>query len=222
MSKKVKVSPNLKEFLVLKFKELNISLSHFCRIYNVERTAIIRWSIKYELGGKEALFEITSRTSYSAYTLINSVKDYLSGNFSMLDIVKKYNLSGDSVLRNWLKWYNTPKWNVKVEEFMAREKISKSFKLSLVLQVLQQNLAVKEVASSNSISEGQLRDWIRKYKAFGEEALEDNRGNKNSEEFLSTEEILKRKNKELEEKNRRLEAELLLLKKLMELEGGVI
>ena len=222
MSKKVKVSPNLKEFLVLKFKELNISLSQFCRIYNVERTAIIRWSIKYELGGKEALFEITTRTTYSAYTLINSVKDYLSGNFSMLDIVKKYNLSGDSVLRNWLKWYNTPKWNVKVEEFMAREKISKSFKLSLVLQVLQQNLAVKEVASSNSISEGQLRDWIRKYKAFGEEALEDNRGNKKSAEFLSTEEILKRKNKELEEKNRRLEAELLLLKKLMELEGGVI
>ena len=105
---------------------------------------------------------------------------------------------------------------------MAREKISKSFKLSLVLQVLQQNLAVKEVASSNSISKGQLRDWIRKYKAFGEEALEDNRGNKKSEEFLSTEEIFKRKNKELEEKNRRLEAELLLLKKLMELEGGVI
>ena len=222
MSKKVKVSPNLKEFLVLKFKELNISLSQFCRIYNVERTAIIRWSIKYEFGGKEALFEITTKTTYSAHTLINSVKDYLSGNFSMLDIVKKYNLSSDNVLRNWLKWYNTPKWNVKVEEFMAREKISKSFKLSLVLQVLQQNLAVKEVASSNSISEGQLRDWIRKYKAFGEEALEDNRGNKKSEEFLSTEEILKRKNKELEEKNRRFEAELLLLKKLMELEGGVI
>lgn len=43
----------------------------------------------------------------------------------------------------------------------VREKISKSFKLSLVLQVLQQNLTVKEVASSNSISEGQLRDWIR-------------------------------------------------------------
>ena len=36
------------------------------------------------------------------------------------------------------------------------------------------------------------------------------------------EEILKRKNKELEEKNRRLEAELLLIKKLKKLEGGVI
>ena len=222
MSKKVKVDPNQKEFLVLKFKELNISLSKFCRVYNVDRTAIIRWSIKYELGGKDALFEINNRTLYSAHTLINSVTDYLSGKFSMLDIVKKYNLSSDNVLRTWLKWYNTPKWNIKVGEFMAREKISKAFKLNLVLQVLQQKLSVKEVANTNSISEGQLRDWIRKYKASGEEALEDNRGNKKSEKFLSTEEILKRKNKELEEKNRRLEAELLLLKKLKELEGGVI
>ena len=42
MFKKVKVDHNQKEFLVLKFKELNISLSEFCRLYNVERTAIIR------------------------------------------------------------------------------------------------------------------------------------------------------------------------------------
>lgn len=37
----------------------------------------------------------------------------------MLQIVKIYNLSGDAVLRTWLKWYNTPKWNIKVGEFMA-------------------------------------------------------------------------------------------------------
>lgn len=222
MSKKIKVDPNQKEFFILKFKELNISLSEFWRVYNVERTAIIRWSIKYELNGKEALLEITNRTLYSAHTLINSVTDYLSGKFSMLDIVKKYNLSSDNVLRTWLKWYNTPKWNIKVGEFVAREKISKSFKLNLVLQVLQQKLSVKEVANTNSSSEGQFRDCIRRYKASSKGVLEDNRGNKKSEEFLSNEEILKRKNKELEEKNRKLEAELLLIKKLKELEGGVI
>ena len=56
---------------------------------------------------------------------VNSVKDYLTGNFSMLQIVKIYNLFGDAVLRTWLKWYNTPKWNIKVGEFMAREKYQK-------------------------------------------------------------------------------------------------
>lgn len=51
----------------------------------------------------------------------------------MLDIVKKYNLSGDSVLRSWLKWYNTPKWKIKLGEFMAREKILKEDKLKITL-----------------------------------------------------------------------------------------
>lgn len=36
MSKKIKVDPNQKEFFILKFKELNISLSEFWRVYNVE------------------------------------------------------------------------------------------------------------------------------------------------------------------------------------------
>lgn len=42
MSKKVKVDLNQKEFFVWKFKKLSISLSEFCKVYNVERTAIIR------------------------------------------------------------------------------------------------------------------------------------------------------------------------------------
>ena len=92
----------------------------------------------------------------------------------MLQIVKKYNLSGDSVLRQWLKWYNTPKWNLKVGEFMAREKIQK-----------------------------------------------DKNKNVKNENNLSEKEILIKKNKELEKKNKMLEAELLLIKKLKELERSV-
>ena len=96
----------------------------------------------------------------------------------MLCIVKKYNISSENVLRTQLKWCNTPKWNIKIREFIAREKFSKDFKLNLVLQVLQQKLSVKEVANTNYISEEQLRDWIRKYKISGEKVLEDSRGNK--------------------------------------------
>ena len=173
MSNKVKFTPEQKMFLVLKFRELNISLSAFCRLYNVERTAIHRWSIKYDNEGLKGLEEIKKHTKYSSHTLIHAVEDYLTGNFSMLQIVKKYNLSGDSVLRQWLKWYNTPKWNLKVGEFMNREKI-------------QKNKNVK------------------------------------SKDILSEKEILIRKNKELEKKNKMLEAELLLIKKLKELERGVM
>ena len=222
MSNKVKFTPEQKMFFVLKFRELKISLAEFCRLYNVERTAIHRWSIKYDNEGLEGLKEIKKPTKYPSHVLINSVKDYLTGNFSMLQIVKIYNLSGDAVLRTWLKWYNTPKWNIKVGEFMAREKISKDKKIQLVLQYINKEKSAKEIATNNDITEGQLRDWARKYKIHGDNALDDKRGIRKDQSDLSQEEILKKKKKELEEKNRRLEAELLLIKKLKELEGGVI
>lgn len=222
MSKKVKFTAEEKMFFVLKFRELNISLLAFCRLYNVESTAIHRWSIKYDHGGLEKLEEIKIKALYSCHTLINSVQDYLTGEFSMLQIVKKYNLSGDSVLRQWLKWYNTPKWNVKIGEFMAREKISKDDKIKMVLQHINENISIKKIAVQNNVSEWQLRDWVRKYKLSGECILGDNRGIRKDDSQLSNEQILKKRNKELEDKNRRLEAELLLLKKLKLLEGGVI
>lgn len=105
MNKRVKFTAEEKMFFVLKFRELNISLLAFCRLYNVESTAIHRWSIKYEHGGLEKLEETKVKALYSSHTLINSVQDYLTRQFSMLQIVKKYNLSGDSVLRQWLKWF---------------------------------------------------------------------------------------------------------------------
>lgn len=114
MCNKVKFTPEQKMFFVLKFRELKISLAEFCRLYNVERTAIHRWSIKYDNEGLKELKKIKKPTKYSSHVLINSIKDYLSGTFSMLQIVKIYNLSSDAILRSWLKWYNTPKWNIKV------------------------------------------------------------------------------------------------------------
>ena len=111
---------------------------------------------------------------------------------------------------------------------MAREKISKDKKVQLVLQYINKEKSAKEIATNNNITEGQLRDWARKYKIprkykiHGDNALDDKRGIRKDQSDLSQEEILKRKNKELEEKNRRLEAELLLIKKLKKLEGEVI
>ena len=140
----------------------------------------------------------------------------------MLQIVKIYNLSSDTVLRQQLKWYNTPKWNFKIGEFMAREKILKDKKIQLVLQYINNEKTIKEIASKNSIiTNGQLRDWIRKYKIHCDRALNDKRRNIKNQAELSEEEILKRKNKELE-KNKKLEAKLLLIKKLIELKGDLI
>ena len=83
MSNKVKFTPEQKMFLVLKFRELKISLSAFCRMYNVERTAIHRWSIKYDNEGLKGLEEIKKHTKYSSYKgIIGKTPDnYIERNF---------------------------------------------------------------------------------------------------------------------------------------------
>lgn len=219
VSRRVKFSAEQKEKFVLEYRNFQGSLSKFCRIYNVERTAIIRWNIKYKNSGFEGLKEIKNKTIYSSYIIISAVKDYLENKISMIKIVEKYNLSGDSVLRFWLKWYNTPKWNKKIGEIMAREKISLEDKIRYVLEYLENVKTAEEIAAEAPITASQLRDWVRKYQAEGSGALQDKRGKRKPLENLTPEEKLKLKNKELEEENQRLKAEIELRKKLQAMEG---
>lgn len=58
---------------------------------------------------------------------------------------------------------------------MAREKISKNKKIQLVLQYINKEKSAKEIAINNDITEGQLRDWARKYKIHGNNALDGKR-----------------------------------------------
>lgn len=226
MNKRVKYTAKQKEFFVLKFKKLNWSYAKFFSVYKVDRTALKRWTMKYELNGIDGLYEVRVKNKYSAETLVNSVKDYLTGHFTLKDIVIKYNLTSDSVLRNWLKWYNVPtKWKKKVEDFMAREKLSKEFKIKLVLQCIEERKKTTRVAAENNVSAGQLRDWIRAYKLSGEAALEDNRGSKKDPAELmelSEVEILKLKIKELEKELKEVKGLRAIEKKLEELGRRVL
>ncbi|WP_176285285.1 helix-turn-helix domain-containing protein [Enterococcus mundtii] len=66
------------------------------------------------------------------------------------------------------------------------------------------------------ISYQQVYSWVKKYQQYGEEALKDNRGRNRSSEFLTEEERLKLRVKELEARNKHLEMENDFVKKLQE------
>lgn len=53
---------------------------------------------------------------------------------------------------------------------MAREKISKDEKLRMTMEYVNNSKSIKEIATANNISEYQVRDWVRKFKALGENA----------------------------------------------------
>lgn len=60
-----------------------------------------------------------------------------------------------------------------------------------------------------------MYSWVKNYQRHGEEALKDNRGRNRSSEFLTEEERLKVRIKELEARNRHLEMENDFAKKVI-------
>lgn len=81
---------------------------------------------KYRIHGTGALVVKTRNTSYSSEFKIRCVEEFLSGKGSLEYITSKYNISSDSVLRRWIKKYNSnielKDYNPKQEVYMASAK----------------------------------------------------------------------------------------------------
>jgi transposase len=69
------------------------------------------------------------------------------------------------------------------------------------------------------VSYQQIYSWVRKYNENGAEGLVDKRGKRKSESEMTELEKLRAENRLLEARNRRLELECAVLKKLEEIEG---
>ena len=54
----------------------------------------------------DGLKESSTWNKYSKELKLQAAKDYLSGEFSLRDVTRKYEISSDSVLRQWIKRYN--------------------------------------------------------------------------------------------------------------------
>lgn len=70
------------------------------------------------------------------------------------------------------------------------------------------------------VSYQQIYSWVRKYNEKGAEGLVDKRGKRKPESEMTEMEKLRAENRLLEARNRRLELECAVLKKLEELERG--
>ena len=70
------------------------------------------------------------------------------------------------------------------------------------------------------VSYQQIYSWVKKYNDKGVEGLVDKRGKRKPESEMTEVEKLKAENRLLEARNRRLETECAVLKKLKELERG--
>lgn len=194
-----------------------------CKMFHISETTLYEWRAKYKFGGVTELIRPTKNKIYSKELKQRAVKDYLSGKYSMFDILAKYGISGLSVFKKWLKIYTSHSELQDSGKGMSQtmtkgRKTTLEERLEIVQACLANGKNYQETAAQYGVSYQQVYQWVRKFEQGGEEALQDRRGRTKPAEERTPEDELRLKIQQMERENERLRAENLLLKKLEEIE----
>lgn len=215
----------------LKFNAVNSYLSgkksgrQIARELNVEKSTIQDWVSLYKSLGISGLSTASTIKGYSKQIQDNAVSDYLSGNYSQVQVCEKYGIRSRNSLRKWILKYNghvkIKSSKAKGETFMTNGRTTTfEERIEIVKYCIEHNKNYNDTAEKFQVSYQQVRNWVVKYDKSGVDALADRRGKSKPEDQLTELDRLKAQNKLLEAKNKRLEMENELLKKLEELERG--
>jgi len=223
MSRKSKYSKEEKVQILMEYENGTSGIKIISKKYNIDRTTIKNWMWKYHNYGINSLINSKHNKSYSREFKEKIVLEYLSGDSSQKDLAIKYNLSDKSLVRRWLKIYNSHR-RLKSSGKGMKKSMTKGKKttwkerIDIVLFCLKNDFDYAKTADKYEVSYQQVYQWVKKYETDGVDALKDRRGRKKSEEKLTEQDKLKIKMKEIEAENERLKAENAFLKKLEELE----
>jgi len=227
MSRKSKIDPELKVELVEKYLRDEISITEGCRLAGLsdKTTAPFRrWISIYKNEGPSGLLNQEKNRYYSKELKLAAVNAYLSGEGSGLEIVNRFGIRSETQLNSWIKVYNTH-GEIRSRISGGGSYMSKSRqttpeeRLEIVQDCLANDRNYGAMALKYNCSYQQVRSWVLRYEKMGSVGLEDRRGRRAGTQPARTpEEELRDKIAELERKNRDLQMENDLLKKVRELE----
>jgi len=211
------------KYEILKALEEHYSTNELESIYNVHHSTILEWKHKYEKYGLEGLNESSTWKKYSKELKLAAIRDCLSGQYSIREVARLYEISDASVLRDWIKKYNSHRdlkdtSQGRTSSMTKGRKTTWEERIQIVIDCLGNGKDYQEAANTYNVSYQQVYQWVKKYEDGGDEALKDKRGHKKEEGSLTPEEKIKLQMKKLERENERLRAENLFLKKLEEIE----
>lgn len=223
MSKRGKFSVEEKLFSVHQILQSRTSINAEAKRIGVRNNTLKDWIRKYEVGGVERLEELKTWTSYPKELKLSAVKAVVNDGKSLNEVIKKFSISSDSVLRKWISKYTSG------EEIKSTSKGSSKFKMNKGrkttynerIEIVQYTIAHKldytKAIENYQVSYQQVYSWVRKYHELGEEGLKDNRGRKKELEDLTELDRLKLENKKLQAEKEQLEMEVAVQKKLREI-----
>jgi transposase len=209
--------------VVMRYKNEDYSVDELSVKYQIPKVTLYNWIEKFENDGVSRFEDSKTWQSYSKELKEAAVREYLSGENSQYEIVRKYEISSRSVLQRWINKYNSHR-ELKDTSKGRTSSMSKGRKttwderIRIVLDCLGNGKDYQKTAEIYEVSYQQVYQWVKKYEDGGDEALKDKRGRKKEETELTPEEIIQFQMKKLERENERLRAENAFLKKLEEIE----
>lgn len=208
---------------VERYKSGRTSQNAEAKRLGVSRRAFQDWVRKYETFGAEG-FEHTGNRKYSSELKASAVQDYLSGEGSIAEICKKYGISSRTQLQNWIKMYNghkelRPSRGRGSDIYMTKGRTTTyEERVEIVSYCIERGNDYTAAIEKYGVSYQQIYSWVRKYSEKGAEGLVDKRGKRKAESEMTEVEKLRAENRMLEARNKRLETECAVLKKLEEIE----
>lgn len=225
MSKQSKIDPSLKVELVERYLRDEIGVCEAARLAGLSAdSSFMAWVSIYRNEGSDGLLNQHHRRSYSKELKLAAITAYLNGEGSLRKIAERFGLRSKNQLMLWLKEYNTH-GKIKSRQGGGNKYMGKARqttmeeRLEIVMECLANDKNYGATASKHQCSYRQVFNWVQRYEKMGAAGLEDRRGRRiGSQPPRSTEEELRDKIAELERRNRSLQMENDILKKLEELE----
>lgn len=106
MSRRTKYTAEEKYEILRTYENGIGTILEIATMYKISKDAFYKWKYSYSKYGLDGLRKSRTWKRYSKELKELAVKDYVSGQFSQREIMKKYELSTKSVLEGWLKKYN--------------------------------------------------------------------------------------------------------------------
>lgn len=220
MSRKSKVSTDLKSSIVREYLEGNTSFKKLSKKYNIPINTINCWVRKGRVN-PASLIQQSKNKSYSKEFKLKLVNEYLRGNTSFAQLSSKYNVPSEATIYSWVMKYNnkekfSSKNGAKYMNYTRKTTIEEREKI--VIDCIANGKNYSEIAEKYKVNYQQLRNWVLKYEKLGKAGLEDRRGKRIGSITPRTEEennklLMAKKDARIKE----LEIELDIIKKLREL-----
>ncbi len=82
-------------------------MNELCSKYKINKSTLYRWIETFENEGIRGLEESKTWKLYSQELKETAVRDYLSGEYSLREVIRKHGISDTKVLCKWIKKYNS-------------------------------------------------------------------------------------------------------------------